>query len=151
MVKNILALVLLVLFCMLAGSTAEALCTKTARANLRAGPGTHYSLVWEVYRYMPFEKVGKSLSGTWHAVRDVDGDVSWIHGSLVTDSYLCAVVKKSGTNVRTGPSTGYREAKWGPAKQYDSFRVLKRRGSWVRVKDEWGNTGWIYKNLLWVR
>jgi SH3-like domain-containing protein len=100
---------------------------------------------------MPFEKVGASSSGKWYAVKDVDGDVNWISKGLTTNSFRCAVVKESQVNIRVGPGTRYRKTGSSPAQQYASFKVLKRRGSWVKVKDEWGKVGWISKRFLWIR
>lgn len=130
---------------------SNALCVKAQKANLRDGPGTNYEIVWEVYKYMPFLKVGVSLLGNWYAVRDVDGDVNWIHKGLVTNRYHCAVVKTEEVNVRTGPGTKYSKSYSSPAKKYYSFKVLKRKGIWVKVRDEWGDTGWIHRNYLWIQ
>ncbi|MGQ9571025.1 MAG: SH3 domain-containing protein [Thermodesulfovibrionales bacterium] len=35
--------------------------------------------------------------------------------------------------------------------KYYSFRVLKRKGMWVKVRDEQGNIGWIHRNHLWIQ
>ena len=133
------------------GTFAAAMCVKTAKANIRSGPGVQYETIWEVYKYMPFEKVGVSVSGNWYAVKDVDGDVGWIHKTLVTNAFRCAVVKAARVNVRKGPGTRYQKTRSGFAQQYYSFRVMKRNGSWVKVKDESGAVGWIYKDLLWMK
>ena len=130
--------------------SAEALCVSAVKANIRSGPGTQYAKIWEVYRYMPFRKVGASTGGDWYAVRDVDGDVNWIHSGLVTTRNRCAVVKRVTVNVRKGPGTRYGRTTWSPAKQYDAFVVLQRKGSWVRVKNEWGEVGWMHKGYLWT-
>ena len=130
---------------------AEALCVSVSKANLRSGPSTKYEKVWEVYKYMPFLKVGVSLSGDWYAVQDVDGDVSWIYKKLVTEKYQCAVVKSEEVNIRKGPGTNYEKVQAGPAKQYFSFRVLSKQGKWVKVKDEWGATGWVHTDFLWIQ
>jgi SH3-like domain-containing protein len=130
---------------------AEALCVKTARANVRSGPGTQYRQVWQVYKYMPFQKIGISVSGDWYAAKDVDGDIGWMHKKLFTNAFHCAVVRKAAARVRTGPGKHYAQTPWSPAPQYYSFRVMRRKGAWVKVKDEWGQTGWIYRSLLWVQ
>ncbi len=151
MMKYRISIMTLIFWCILMKHPAEALCINVMQAHIRSGPGRQYPLVWDVYKYMPFEKVGRSLKGNWYAVKDVDGDVSWLHAGLVSDAFRCAVVKKKRANVRTGPSTRYRKASWSPAGQYESFRVQRIRGSWVKVKDAWNNSGWIHKGLLWVR
>lgn len=130
---------------------AESLCVNAEQANVRTGPGTGYKIAWEVYRYMPFAKVGVSLSGSWYAVKDVDGDVSWIHKGLVTDRFDCAVVKKERVNMRTGPGAHHAASPAGPAEQYQSFKVLQRKGQWIKVKDDMGNAGWIYRAYLWIQ
>jgi len=129
---------------------SDALCVKVPKANLRSGPGTNYGIVWEVYKYMPFKKVGVSLSGDWYAVRDVDGDVNWMYKKLVTDKYRCAVVKTEEVNVRRGPGKNYPKSSLSPAVQYDSFKILQIKGTWVKVEDEWHNIGWIHRNFLWI-
>ena len=42
----------------LAPHNSEALCIKNERANLRKGPGIQYEKLWEVFKYMPFKKLG---------------------------------------------------------------------------------------------
>jgi SH3-like domain-containing protein len=151
MMKKIFTVFTLILAVIISTGIANALCVKVPKANLRTGPGTNYGIAWEIYKYMPFQKVGVSLSGDWYAVSDIDGDVNWIHKSLVTDRYRCAVVKTEEVNVRTGPGTNYSRSSMSPAKQYYSYKVIKKKGGWVKVKDEWGNTGWIHKSYLWIR
>lgn len=131
----------------LIAARADALCVSAQKANLRSGPGTNYEVVWEVYKYMPFSKVGVSLSGDWYAVKDVDGDVNWIHKSLLTGKYKCAVVKADGVNVRTGPGTNYSEG--GVANKYFSSKVIGTKGVWVRLRDEY--TVWIHRDYLWIK
>jgi SH3-like domain-containing protein len=127
------------------------LCTKVSTANLRRGPGMDYEICWKVPKYMFFKKVGVSLSGDWYAVKDVDGDVMWIHTSLVTAKQQCAVVNTEEVNVRTGPGVNYEKAFSDPAEKYYSFRVLSRKGSWVLVEDEDNNAGWIHSDYLWMQ
>ena len=149
--KKLSAAVIFFLFILGHYSDTGALCVNVSKANLRSGPSTKYEKVWEVYKYMPFMKVGVSLSGDWYAVQDVDGDVSWIYKKLVTDKYQCAVVKSTEVNVRKGPGTNYGKTSSGPAKQYYSFRVLEKQGQWVKVKDEWGAIGWVHTDFLWIK
>ena len=70
---------------------------------------------------MPFSKVGVSLSGEWYAVKDVDGDVNWMHKDLLTGKYKCAVVKTEEVNIRTGPGTRY--SKSGIAKNISRLKL----------------------------
>jgi SH3-like domain-containing protein len=130
---------------------AEALCVNAGQANVRTGPGTGYKIAWKVYRYMPFTKVNVSPSGSWYAVKDVDGDVNWINKGLVTSRYRCAIVKSETANIRTGPGLSHPGKFTEPATRYDTFRVLGKKGDWVKVRDEYGDSGWIYEKLLWIQ
>jgi SH3-like domain-containing protein len=146
--RNIL---FIILFMGVFSNYVHALCIKVTRANVRSGPSTQYDIAWEIYKYMPFEKVGVSLSGRWYAVKDVDGDVNWIYKKLLTDKYRCVVVKKEQVNIRKGPGTNYSQTPSSPVQQYYTGKVLKRKGAWVKIKDEWGDIGWIHTNLLWIK
>jgi len=127
---------------------AHSLCVNVAEANLRGGPGTRYEKTWEVYKYMPFQKIAKK--GNWYKVKDVDGDTHWVYRKLVTEKFKCAVVKVDKANIRSGPGTNYDKSAISPALKYDSFRVVESAASWVNVADEFGGSGWISKNLLWI-
>ncbi|HAK88985.1 MAG TPA: hypothetical protein DHV16_08470 [Nitrospiraceae bacterium] len=147
--KNINIILCAAAFLVLILGRVDALCVGTQKANLRSGPGTNYEVAWEIYKYMPFSKVGVSLSGDWYAVKDVDGDVNWIHKDLLTGKYKCAVVKTEEVNTRTGPGTKY--SKSGAAKKYFSFKVIGTKGIWVKLIDEWNNTFWIHRDYLWIK
>jgi SH3-like domain-containing protein len=127
---------------------ADALCINVSEANLRGGPGTKYEKTWEVFKYMPFNKLSKK--GNWFKVKDVDGDVHWVYRKLVTEKLECAVVKVDKANIRSGPGTKYNKSALSPALKYDSFKVVKRDASWIKVTDEFGDSGWIFRKLLWI-
>ena len=133
---------------MIFNNYSYALCVNVAEANLRSGPGTKHEKTWEVFKYMPFKKL--ATQGNWYKVQDVDGDIHWIYKKLVTDKFECAVVKVDKANIRSGPGTKNSENALSPALKYDSFRVIKRQSSWVKVKDEFGDSGWIFRKLLWI-
>ncbi len=147
--KNILILLIIFSFLIIFGNYSHALCVNVAEANLRSGPGTKHEKTWEVFKYMPFSK--QSKKGNWYKVKDVDGDVHWIYRKLITSKIECAVVKVDKANIRSGPGKGYNKSALSPAMKYDSFMVLKRKASWVKVKDEFGDTGWIFRKLLWIQ
>lgn len=128
---------------------AHALCVSVPEANLRSGPGIKYEKTWVVYKYMPFSKI--SQDGNWYKVKDVDGDIHWIYRKLVTDTYQCATVKIEKANVRTGPGTNYGINVMSPAKKYASFKITSSKGLWMQLVDEFDDTGWIHKNLLWIQ
>jgi SH3-like domain-containing protein len=140
------ALFLLMIFW---GAQAEALCIKEKRANLRKGPGLTYEKLWEVFKYMPFQQIGKK--GEWLRVKDVDGDIYWVHQRLISKKFKCAVIKQNKTNLREGPSTKHPAVNWSPVNKYFSLKVLKITKNWVRVVDAVGDKAWVYRPLVWIR
>lgn len=131
--------------------TGNALCVKVPVANLRTGPGTTYEIGWTVYKYMPFKLVGRSVSGQWYAVEDVDGAVLWIHKNLLTNKYRCTVVNVNSVNVRTGPGTNYNKSFSEPVDKYYSARILKKSGSWFQIIDGENQKGWVHKDYIWTQ
>ncbi|MDH5761711.1 MAG: SH3 domain-containing protein [Nitrospinota bacterium] len=145
----LLSLLISFVFCIFEAPTAEALCINERRANLRQGPGLHYEKLWEVYRFMPFQQLGKK--GEWLRVQDLDGDIYWVHKKLTTKSFKCAVIKKKEVNLRTGPGTHYKKVKGIPGEKYFSMKVLKIKDNWVQVMDAWGDKAWVYRPLVWIK
>jgi SH3-like domain-containing protein len=146
-----LCVVLFISMSLAAFGEAGALCVKVEKANVRVGPGTKYAVGWTIYRYFPLKKVGVSLTGDWYAVEDIDGDVFWVHRTLVTAAYRCAAIDCDSANIRTGPGTRYRRLFSAPAQAYDSFRVMGSRGVWIKVKDTDGHIGWVHRKCVKVR
>ncbi len=148
--RTILLLVLLGFFSW--SNEAIALCVMVSKANLRIGPGVNYEIGWRVSKYMPFKKVGISiLSDDWYAVEDVDNDVLWIHKSLITSKYHCAVVNAEEVNLRTGPGIHYDKHLSSPVEQHFCARILKKNGPWIKIINESGETGWIHEDYLWIQ
>ncbi len=138
-----------ILLTLLYSHYAHALCVNVPEANLRSGPGTKFEKTWEVFKYMPFDRLSKK--DNWYKVKDIDGDVHWVYTKLVTSKIKCAVVKVDKANVRSGPGQKYRQTSMSPALKYDSFKVIKIQAPWAKVVDEFGDTGWIFRKLLWIQ
>jgi SH3-like domain-containing protein len=146
--KNSIIVISACLILLISSTYSYPLCINVSEANLRGGPGTKYEKTWEVFKYMPFKKISKK--GNWFKVKDVDGDVHWVYRKLVTEKFQCAVVKVDKANIRSGPGKKYGKNTLSPALKYDSFKVVKRDSSWVKVTDEFGDSGWVFRNLLWI-
>jgi len=122
----------------------QRLCITSAIANIRSGPGTNYDVLWQVEQYHPIDVVEEK--GNWYKFRDFEGDVGWIHNSLV-DKVRSVITIKSECNVRSGPGTDnpvvFLVEKGVP------FKVLAKKGSWIKIEHADGDVGWIYKTLVW--
>ncbi|MFQ5849363.1 MAG: SH3 domain-containing protein [Candidatus Binatia bacterium] len=127
-----------------AALAAEMVRVKVRMANLRSGPGTHFEKVWKVPRNYPFRVLKRE--GRWLKVRDFEGFEDWIYGPL-TDHKPAVVVKVKRANIRKGPGTNYPvvfQTDWGVP-----FRVLKKKGKWLKVRHDDGDKGWIFQKLVW--
>ena len=149
MIIRFLASIVVAAFIATPSAEALALCVSSPYANLRSGPATSYQKTWEVLKYTPLKLLKKK--GKWLRVKDLEGDVHWVYSPLVTSKYKCAMIKDEKANIRKGPGTKYALVPESPAKQYYSYKVLKTKGDWVKVTDEFGTNGWIFKKLLWVQ
>lgn len=125
-------------------AAAERYSIKTPEANIRSGPGTQYEWMWQVGKYFPIEVVQKK--GNWYLFRDFEGDEGWIHNSLL-DKAPTVVTVKEKCNVRSGPGTDdpilFSVGLGIP------FKVLERKGNWIRVEHADGDQGWIHQSLVW--
>ena len=113
-------------------------------ANIRSGPGTRYEILIKAEKNYPLDFIKKS--GNWYQVKDFEGDVGWVHKSLIKK--MSAVITiKSKCNVRAGPST--RERIVFICERGVPFEVIKRKGNWINVRHADGYEGWIHKSLVW--
>ena len=127
-------------------ASAERLSVGVNKANVRSGPGKNYEVLWSVGKYFPVDIV--KTSGDWRQIRDYEGDVGWIHHSLLKE-VPSVIVKGSLVNVREGPGKDTKvlfQAETGV-----SFKVEEQKDKWLRVKHADGDTGWIHESLVWGR
>ncbi|MDF1578339.1 MAG: SH3 domain-containing protein [Desulfurivibrionaceae bacterium] len=112
--------------------------------NMRSGPGSNYSVLWELGRGFPLKILGRK--GDWVKVEDFEGDSGWIYGKLVAKNPHL-IVKKKRINVRSGPGRNYRLV--GKANYGVVFQTIEHSKGWVKVKHENGLAGWVKRDLLW--
>jgi len=136
----------LVVMTLVAGNVAaaERMAVKSAVANLRAGPGSKYEVLWQVEKFHPVLVIEKKKS--WYKIKDFEGDMAWIHSSLL-GNINGVITTKTKCNVRSSPDkTGkilFTVERGVP------FKVLKRSGNWIRIEHADGEIGWIYNSLVW--
>ncbi len=113
-------------------------------ANIRYGPGTRYEIFFQAEMYYPIEILEKS--GNWFKVKDFEGDVGWIHKSLV-GKVPSVITTEPVCNIRSGPGMNYKIR--FITERGVPFQVLERKGNWIHVRHSEGYEGWIHKSLVW--
>lgn len=133
-------------FCLGPGIAAasERVTVKVSIANMRSGPGTNYDVLWQVEKYHPFLVVEKK--GNWVKIKDFEGDMAWIHSSLLAE-VEAVITKKSKCNVRARPTT--ESSILFTVERGVPFKVIKREESWIYIEHADGEKGWIYNTLVW--
>ncbi|CCK78748.1 SH3 domain-containing protein [Desulfobacula toluolica] len=122
----------------------ERLSVKVGIANMRPEPGTKYDELWQVEQYHPVIIIEKK--GDWYKIKDFENDVAWLHKSLL-GSTPSVITIKNKCNVRSKPVKGstilFTTEKGVP------FKVLGKKGNWIKIEHADGDVGWIYKTLVW--
>lgn len=123
---------------------AERLTVDVPVANIRSGPGENYAPLWKVERYYPVSVLKKS--GEWYYFTDFEGDEGWIHQSVVR-TLPAVITARDKCNVRSGPGTRFDIL--FTVEKGIPFKVVRRKGDWIRIEHADGDKGWIYKSLVW--
>jgi SH3-like domain-containing protein len=113
-------------------------------ANIRSGPSAESKVLWQVERYYPLLVIQKK--GSWYRFKDIDGHQGWIHESLL-DTTATVIVRVRRANLRSGPGT--ENAILFDAEKGTPFKVLTRKKAWLEVQHADGDSGWIFKSLVW--
>lgn len=142
--KKILLLVGTMATLCAATAHAERLAVLSKIANIRSGPGTQYEVMWQVEKYFPLSILEKH--GRWYRFQDFENDIGWIHNSLV-GKMPTVISRRPKCNVRSGPGTG--NAIVFSVEKGIPFKVLGKKGNWLHVEHADGDSGWIYKTLVW--
>lgn len=115
------------------------------RTNGRAGPGRDYDVVWEYHeRGLPMAILRRSSE--WTRVQDFDGDIVWMHNSVLRDRATALVTKGEPADLVAGSKR--RERVLARVAPGVLVRVLgcDTDTCEVRVRDREGR---IAKNRLW--
>ena len=127
-----------------AAMAGERVAVKGDKANVRALPDTRSDTLWQVEKYHPLLVIEKK--GKWYRFKDFEGDMGWIHSSLV-DHTPTVIVRVRRANIRTGPGTQHNLT--FDANKGTPFKVLEEKGRWLKVEHADGDVGWIFKSLVW--
>lgn len=119
--------------------------------NLRAGPGTNYKILSQLF---PDDEVSYvEERGSWLRVRLRNGEVGW-----ASETFLHVFTNYDGTILTVQPSSdGFLNLREGPGTDraikgwlYPGDKVvnLDRKGAWIRVQNRKGDFGWAHSSFL---
>lgn len=113
-------------------------------ANLRAGPGKQYPILWVYTRTSyPLEVIAEYEQ--WRQVRDIDGTEGWMHRILLSGKRTALVTGGVRPLYKT-PST---EAELiARAEAGVVGEILECTPLWCRLEVD-GETGWIETRYIW--
>jgi len=124
-------------------------CVIRDNVPLKAGIDKKAKVAWLVRKYTPLKRIGEPYNG-WVRVLDLEGDKYWVRQIFYTEKYHCAMVKTDRTLIRIGPGPRFNEKFKQPAEKYETFKFLKAKKGWIKVKDVHGDFGWIKSSDVWV-
>jgi SH3-like domain-containing protein len=118
---------------------------KNATTNMREGPSDNNRIKWVYHRKgLPVEVIASYE--VWRRVRDMDGEVGWIHNALLSRERTVVVHGKSDAPVRGGADL--KTAVVAQAKPGAIGRV-RHCGVFVCQVRFDGAEGWMDRNRLW--
>lgn len=123
---------------------------KAGKVNVRVGPSRSHPVLWVYQRKgLPIEIVAEFEH--WRRIRDADGDIGWVHQSLLDGARTALVTGESPADTQTvslyalpdSASTVVAAAEPGVVAELAACRVR-----WCQVSAG-GYTGWTQKSHLW--
>ncbi len=113
-------------------------------ANVRSGAGTGNDILWQVEKFHPFVVIEKK--GKWYKIKDFENDEAWIHNSLV-GTVKSVITIKEKCNIRSNPTT--KSSVLFTAERGVPFRLVEKKGDWLKIEHADGDVGWIFHSLVW--
>lgn len=123
---------------------------KSARVNMRVGPGTNYAVDWMYMKpALPVEIIQEF--DNWRRVRDSDGTQGWINQALLSGTRTGIAApwfqgKETAIQLLSSQKTGARlvaEVEPGSVGE-----VTECDGEWCRMRFD-SHDGWIEQALVW--
>jgi len=122
----------------------EYVSVKKDGVNIRSGPDTSNTVIWQVFERFPLEVLKRE--NKWAYVVDFEGDKGWIYETLIS-SKKTAIVNVDTCNMRSGPTTA--DPVVATVKKGVVFEVLEMKGDWIKVRYKNEITGWMHNSLPW--
>ena len=117
---------------------------KFDEANLRAGPGLEYPVLWQ-YRTPKLPVRVDAEFGIWRKVVDHDGTAGWMHGSVLSLSRM-ALVETNMAKIHISPDP--LSTVIALAERHALMELQSCPKAWCRVKSK-NVRGWIERKAIW--
>jgi SH3-like domain-containing protein len=117
---------------------------KSHEANLRAGPGLEYPVLWQ-YRTPKLPVRVDAEFGIWRKIVDHDGTAGWMHGSVLSLNRM-ALVKTDMAKIHDSPDSPSTVI--ALAERNALMELQSCPKSWCRVKAA-NVRGWIKRQAIW--
>ena len=118
---------------------------KNETTNMREGPSENNRIKWVYHRKgLPVEVIASY--DVWRRVRDMDGEVGWIHTALLSRERTVVIHGKTDAPVRLGADT---KADVVAEAQPGAIGQVRHCGVFVCQVKFVGAEGWVDRNRLW--
>ena len=117
---------------------------KPHEANLRAGPGLEYPVLWQ-YRTPKLPVRVDAEFGIWRKIVDHDGTAGWMHGSVLSLSRM-ALIRIDMAKIHNSPDPSSTVI--ALAERNALMELQSCPKSWCRVNAA-NVRGWIERKAVW--
>ena len=117
---------------------------KFDEANLRAGPGREYPVLWQ-YRQAGLPLMVDAEFGIWRKVVDHDGTAGWMHGSVLSLRRM-ALVQTNMAKIYANPDEASDVI--ALAERLALMELQSCPKAWCRVASD-DVRGWIKRQVVW--
>jgi SH3-like domain-containing protein len=128
---------------------AEILSVKSAKINLRSGPGENFKIKCVYYTGFPLKVIKRQ--GDWVQVSDFEMETGWVSRKYLSTTRYGIVSayknQKKRVNIRSGPGNNFPVV--GQAYYGVILSISASNGDWRKVHHSSGLSGWIKKSFIW--
>ncbi|MCK6418440.1 MAG: SH3 domain-containing protein [Alphaproteobacteria bacterium] len=112
---------------------------------VRAGPGMRYPILWTLRRQgLPVE-IFLEFEG-WRKIKDPDGQVGWVHQSLLSGQRMGIIKAEGSVHLRQRPDS--QAAPVAVAERGAQVKVEECGAGWCEIQAA-DQTGWVESSALW--
>ena len=118
---------------------------KSNDANMRVGPSSNYPIKLKyVVQNIPLEIIDEF--DVWRKSRDHDGNIGWIHKSLLKSERNGLIISTNQNNVKIYNTESGIQI--GEISNRVLIRLLKCKTNWCLIQKE-NHKGWVQKKFIW--